>query len=51
MDFKDIYIVTARLESFYLLLVIVASLGLHMWQLDFVVAYLNNDIDFDIYME
>jgi len=51
VDFEDTYATTARLESFRLLLAIVASTGLHLWQLDFVAAYLNSDIDFDVYME
>ena len=51
MDFEDIYAATARLELFCLLLAIVASTGLHLWQLNFVAAYLNSNIDFNVYME
>ncbi|KAJ3552017.1 hypothetical protein NP233_g12969 [Leucocoprinus birnbaumii] len=51
VDFEETYAATARLESFRLILAIVASLGLVLWQLDFVAAYLNSDIEFDVYME
>jgi len=39
VDFENTYIA------------IVASTELHLWQLNFVVAYLNSDIDFDVYIE
>jgi len=51
VDFEDTYTAMARLESFCLLLAIVALTGLHLWQLDFMAAYLNSNIDFDVYME
>jgi len=51
VDFKYIYIATVRLKSFQLLLAIVASERLELWQINFIVAYLNNNIDFDVYME
>ena len=43
--------VTAKLESFCLLLAIVALERLHLWQLDLVATYLNSDIDIDVYMK
>jgi len=46
-----IYIVIVKLKSFQLLLVIVVLERLHLWQLDFIVAYLNSNIDFDVYIE
>jgi len=49
VDFENTYIATVRLESFYLLLAIVALKRLHLWYLDFVATYLNSDIDFDVY--
>jgi len=51
VNFEDIYAAMARLESFRFLLAIVVSIGLYLWQLDFVAAYLNSNIDFDVYME
>ena len=51
VDFEETYAATACLESFQLLLAIVASKNLHLWQLDFVAAYLNSNINFDVYME
>ncbi|KAJ3564398.1 hypothetical protein NP233_g8320 [Leucocoprinus birnbaumii] len=51
VDFDETYAATARLESFRLILAIVALLDLVLWQLDFVAAYLNSNIDFDVYME
>ena len=51
IDFKKTYNVTAHLESFYLLLAIIASLNLYLWQLDFVDTYLNSNIDFDMYIK
>ncbi|KAJ3570236.1 hypothetical protein NP233_g4537 [Leucocoprinus birnbaumii] len=51
VDFKETYTATMHLESFHVVLAIVASLGLVIWQLDFVAAYLNSDIDFEVYME
>jgi len=51
VDFEDTYAVTARLESFHLLLAIVALTGLHLWQVNFVMAYLNSNIDIDVYIE
>jgi len=51
VDFEEMYATTMYLELFWLLLVIVVSLKLYLWQLDFVMAYFNNDIDIDIYME
>jgi len=51
VDFEDIYVAIARLESFCLLLAIVASIGLYLWKLNFVIAYLNSDIDIDVYIE
>ena len=51
VNFKKIYTVTACLESFCLLLAIVASFDLYLWQLDFVTAYFNSNIDFNMYIE
>ena len=51
VDFKETYAATACLESFQLLLAVVASKNLHLWQLDFVAAYLNSNINFNVYIE
>ena len=51
VDFKKIYTATTYLESFCLLLNIIASLDLYLQQLYFVATYVNSDIDFDMYME
>ena len=51
VDFKKTYAIAACLESFQLLLAIIASLHLYLQQLDFVAAYFNNNIDFNVYMK
>ena len=51
IDFEETYTTTACLKLFQLLLAIVALLGLYLWQLDFVIAYLNSNIDFNIYIK
>jgi len=45
------YAATVRLKFFQLLFAIVASERLELWQINFIVAYLNSNINFDVYME
>ena len=50
-DYNETYASIARLKSVRLVCVIAASLGLRLWQVDFVSAFLNNENTFKIYME
>jgi hypothetical protein len=50
-DYDETYASVARLESVRLVCAIAASLGLHLWQVDFVSAFLNSDNVFEVYME
>lgn len=51
MDFDQTYTSMAHLESMQMCLAITAHLGLHLWQIDFVAAYLNSDNKFEAYTE
>ena len=50
-DYDKTYASVARLESVRLVCTIAASLGLRLWQVDFVSAFLNSENTFEIYME
>ena len=50
-DYNETYASVARLESVRLVCAIAASLGLRLWQVDFVSAFLNSENTFEIYME
>jgi len=50
-DYNKTYASVACLESVQLLCAIAASQRLHLWQLDFVSAFLNSDSSFEMYME
>jgi len=50
-DYDETYISVARLESVRLVCAIAALLGLRLWQVDFVSAFLNSENTFEIYME
>jgi hypothetical protein len=50
-DYDETYASVARLESVRLICAIAASLGLRLWQADFVSAFLNSDNTFEVYME
>jgi hypothetical protein len=50
-DYDETYASVARLESVRLVCAIAASLGLYLWQADFVSAFLNSDNVFEVYME
>jgi len=50
-DYNETYASVARLESVRLVCVIAASLGLRLWQVNFVSAFLNSENTFEIYME
>ncbi len=51
VDFDKTYAAVARLESMRMCLAITAHLGLRLWQIDFVAAYLNSDNKYDVYTE
>jgi len=50
-DYDETYTSVMRLESVRLVCAIAASLGLRLWQVDFVSAFLNSENTFEIYME
>ncbi|PPQ94056.1 hypothetical protein CVT25_007497 [Psilocybe cyanescens] len=51
VDFGQTYASVARLESMRMCLAIIAHLGLELWQIDFVAAYLNSNNKFEVYTE
>jgi hypothetical protein len=50
-DYDETYASVARLESVRLICAVAASLGLRLWQVDFVSAFLNSNNAFELYME
>ena len=50
-DYEETYASVACLESVRLLCAIAASQRLHLWQVDFVSAFLNSDSSFEVFME
>lgn len=50
-DYGETYASVARLESVRLVCAIAASRGMHLWQVDFVSAFLNSENVYDVYME
>jgi hypothetical protein len=51
IDFQETFAPVSRLCSVRLIMAIAAQYNLIVHQLDFVTAYLNGDIDEEIYME
>ncbi len=51
VDFDKTYAAVARLESMRMCVAIIAHLGLRLWQIDFVAAYLNSENKFEAYTE
>jgi len=50
-DFDETYAAVARLESFRIVMAVVAQKGLKTWQVDFVSAYLNSPCKYKVYMQ
>jgi len=50
-DYKETYTSVACLESICLVCAIVVSWWLHLWQIYFVSAFLNNDNNYEVYIE
>lgn len=50
LDYNETWAAVTRLESVRMSVAIAAKLGLHLWQVDFVSAYLNSETKEDIYM-
>jgi hypothetical protein len=50
-DYDETYASVAHLESVWLVCAIAASLGLRLWQVDFVSAFLDSINTFEVYME
>lgn len=51
LEFDKTYAAVPRLESMRMIIAIAAHLWLHLWQIDYVSAYLNSDNRFLVYME
>jgi len=51
LEFDQTYASVPRLESMRMIIAIAAHLDLHLWQIDFVSAYLNSKNKFLVYME
>ena len=51
IDYDETFAPVAHLSSIRTLMAISAEMGLEVHQLDFVSAYLNGDIDTEIYLE
>ena len=49
-DFEETYAAVVRLESLRISAAVAAKLGLHIWQVDFVSAYLNSVPEHTVYM-
>ena len=50
-DFDETYASVVRLESMRMTVAIAAALGMHIWQVDFVSAYLNSKLEHTVYMK
>jgi hypothetical protein len=50
-DYDETYASVARLESVCLVCTVAASMGLQLWQVDFVSAFLNSENAYQVYME
>ncbi len=50
IDYNETWAAVTRLESVRMMAAIAASMDLHLWQVDFVSAYLNSETKEDIYM-
>lgn len=50
-DYDETYVAVVWLESLRITIAVTAMLGLEIWQVDFVSAYLNSISDFQIYMD
>ena len=51
MDFQETFAPVARLSSIRILVALAAELGITLYQLDVVMAYINGDLDEELYME
>ncbi len=50
LDYNDTWAAVTRLDSVRMSAAVAAKLDLHLWQVDFVSAYLNSETKEDIYM-
>jgi hypothetical protein len=50
-DYDEMYASVAHLESARMVCAIAASMGLHLWQVDFVSVFLNSENVYKVYME
>ena len=50
-DYNKTYILVVRLELIQLVCVIVVAQDLYLQQISFILAFLNNDNEFEVYMK
>ena len=50
-DFDNTYASVVCLESMQMMVAVAAVLGMHIWQLDFVSAYLNSKLERTVFMK
>lgn len=50
-DYNKTYVSVMRLELIQLVCVIVEAQGLYLWQISFILAFLNSDNEFEVYIK
>ena len=50
-DYNKTYVSVMRLELIQLVCVIVVAQGLYLWQISFILVFLNSDNKFEVYMK
>ena len=50
-DYNETYAAVVHLKSLQISIAVAAMLGLEIWQVDFVLAYLNSVPDFQVYID
>jgi len=50
-DYNKTYMSVMRLELIQLVCIIVEAQGLYLWQISFILAFLNSDNEFEVYIK
>lgn len=50
-DYNKTYVSVMRLELIQLVCIIVEAQGLYLWQISFILAFLNSDNEFEVYIK
>ena len=50
-DYNKTYVSVTRLELIQLVCVIVVAQGLYLWQISFILVFLNSNNKFEVYMK